>query len=75
VSDHHRHHETNKEVDQLRQDLAAAEKWIRELANTLDDAVYRIRALERDTPGARQAQAELDATLADNAAAGYGPDD
>lgn len=49
---------------------AAAER----LRSQLDDAIKRIRQLEAETPQARQLQAELDATLADNAAAGYGED-
>jgi TATA-binding protein-associated factor Taf7 len=71
---HHRHYETNREIDQLRQDLSAAEKWLRELADDLRDALNRIHVLEDYSPQAQRLQAELDATLADNAAAGYGPD-
>jgi hypothetical protein len=51
----------------LREDLGRAEERIRELEE-------RVSALEKDTPQARQLQRELDLTLADNAAAGYGDD-
>jgi hypothetical protein len=40
----------------------------------VDRLESRISELEQDTPQARRLQAELDATLADNAAAGYGYD-
>ena len=43
---HHRHYDAEREADQLRQDLAAAEKWIRELADELRDALNRIHVLE-----------------------------
>ena len=45
-------------IEGLREDLGRAEE--------------RIAALERQTPDAIRAQRELDETLADNAAAGYG---
>lgn len=48
---------------------------ISKLEERIGELEQRVRELEKDTPYARQMQAELDATLADNAAAGYGPDD
>jgi hypothetical protein len=51
VSDNsHRHHDIESAADQLRQDLTAAEKWIRELADDLRDALNRIHVLEDRTP-------------------------
>jgi hypothetical protein len=41
----------------------------------IDRLERRVRELEEDTPQARRLQAELDATLADNAAAGYGEEE
>ena len=43
-------------------------------ASYLDGLEKRVAALEADTPQARRLQRELDETLADNAAAGYGED-
>jgi len=63
-----------EQVRGLRQDLRVVEERIRQLEDDLRDALNRIHVLEDDTPQARQLQAELDATLADNAAAGYGED-
>lgn len=48
---------------------------IASLQGELSNALERIAALEKQTPSAIRAQRELDETLADNAAAGYGPDD
>jgi phage shock protein A len=59
--------ELRQVVNALSIHLASAEARIASLEQ-------RVRELERDTPQARQLQAELDATLADNAAAGYGED-
>ena len=55
-------------------DHPGLESLVRGLREDLGRAEERIRALEADTPQARQLQSELDATLADNAAAGYGED-
>jgi hypothetical protein len=55
-------------IEALSADLAEAKERIEALDK-------RVRSLEADTPEARQAQHELDVTLADNAAAGFGPAD
>ena len=55
----------------LREDLGAAEERIRELAADLRDAFERIRALEGQTPQARQLQLEADLAAADLADSGY----
>ena len=71
---YHRHYDDESTARGLREDLSRAEERIRQLEDDLRDALNRIHVLEDDTPQARQLQAELDATLADNAAAGYGED-
>ena len=71
---YHRHYDDESTARGLREDLGRAEERIRQLEDDLRDALNRIHVLEDDTPQARQLQAELDATLADNAAAGYGED-
>ena len=71
---HHRHYDLEREDERLQ---VAIREWgaqLGELSRDLEGALGRIRALEGQTPRARQLQAELDATLADNAAAGYGED-
>jgi hypothetical protein len=70
---HHRHYDDESTARGLREDLSRAEERIRELEGDIRDAFERIRALEGQTPQALQLQHELDVTLADNAAAGYGP--
>lgn len=55
-------------TESLSHDLAEAKERIKVLEK-------RVKSLEGDTPQARQMQYELDITLADNAAAGYGPAD
>jgi chromosome segregation ATPase len=65
---YHRHYDDESTVRGLREDLSRAEERTRELED-------RVRALEADTPQARRLQYELDATLADNAAAGYRGDE
>jgi predicted nucleic acid-binding Zn-ribbon protein len=69
---YHRHYDDESTARGLREDLSAAEERIRELSDDLRDAMNRIHVLEDQTPQARQLQRELDLTLADNAAAGYG---
>jgi hypothetical protein len=51
-------------INTLRQD-------VRELRGQLDNAMTRIRALEADTPQARQLQLEADLAAADLAESGY----
>jgi phage shock protein A len=52
--------------------IEAVSLGLAEAEERIDKLERRVRELEQDTPQARQLQAELDATLADNAAAGYG---
>jgi hypothetical protein len=52
-------------INTLRQD-------VRELRGQLDSVMTRIRALEADTPQARQLQLEADLAAADLAESGYG---
>ena len=66
---------------ELRQAIQGLRDGIRELSGELASAwtsigklEERVRELEQDTPQARRLQRELDETLADNAAAGYGED-
>ena len=69
---YHRHYDRARGRG-LREDERREER-IHELEDGLRDALNRIHVLEGEAPQARQLQAELDATLADNAAAGYGED-
>jgi hypothetical protein len=55
---HHRHYDDERELASVRRDL---DNVIRDLR----DALERIRALEADTPQARQLQYEADVALAD----------
>jgi predicted nucleic acid-binding Zn-ribbon protein len=68
---HHRHYDDESTAQGLRQDLSAAEERIRQLEDDLRDALNRIRALEANTPQARQLQLEADQAAADLAASGY----
>jgi hypothetical protein len=61
---HHRHYDDERQLASVRRDL---DHVIRDLR----DALERIRALERDTPQARQLQYEADLAVADLAASGY----
>jgi hypothetical protein len=54
-------------IESLSRELAEAKASIKTLEG-------RVRSLEAGTPEARQAQYELDVTLADNAASGFGED-
>lgn len=60
--------------DYIEGDRADMREGLDRAMERIDKLEQRVRELEQDTPQARQAQAELDATLADNAAAGYGED-
>jgi hypothetical protein len=84
---HHRHYDDESTVQGLREDLSRAEERIRrleeldeldgaldrigELEKGLHGALERIRALEADTPQARQLQLEADLAAADLAESGY----
>jgi len=69
---YHRHYDDESTVRGLREDLAAAEGRIHELADDLRDALNRIHVLEDQTPQARQLQLEADQAAADLAESGYG---
>lgn len=68
MSDHTTHDEIWDYIMDTREELSGALARIMKLEE-------RVRELEKDTPQARRLQREFDETLADNAAAGYGPDD
>jgi len=77
---HHRNYDDESTARGLREDLGRAEGRIRELENVigslrhqLDGALERIRALETDTPQARQLQLEADQAAADLVGSGYDP--
>ena len=69
---HHRHYDDESAVRGLREDLNHAQELIRELEGNLLDAFERIRALEEQTPQARQLKLEADLAAADLASSGYG---
>ena len=49
---HHRHYDDERTADQLRQDLAAAEKWIRELEVRLSELEATVREHQMAVPHA-----------------------
>jgi predicted nucleic acid-binding Zn-ribbon protein len=69
AEEHHRHYDLERDTERLSERLR---EDVRELREDLAKALDRIAALERQTPAALRSQRELDETLADNAAAGYG---
>lgn len=81
ADEHHRHYNLNREDNRLQQELASLREAVSTLSSELSGAwtsigklEERVAGLEADTPHARLLQRELDETLADNAAAGYGED-
>jgi hypothetical protein len=72
---HHRHYDDERAVDELRRELRQLREVLNEYERDLADARARIRALESDTPQARQLQYEADLAAADLAESGYQFDD
>lgn len=68
---HHRHYDDESTAQGLREDLGRAEERIRQLEDDLREVWTRIRALEADTPQARQLQYEAGLAGADLAMSGY----
>jgi hypothetical protein len=69
---HHRHYDLEKEDDRLRDAIREVGDALGELRGELQAALERIRALEGQTPQARQLQLEADQAAADLAGSGYG---
>ena len=86
AEEHHRHYDLERDIEGSKEHEHDAGKIhvgsskgylpdvLTDLENRLQAALDRIAALERQTPAALRSQRELDETLADNAAAGYGQD-
>jgi hypothetical protein len=68
---HHRHYDLEKEDDCLRDAIRELGDALSGLRGELQAALDRIRALEGQTPQARQLQLEADQATADLAESGY----
>jgi hypothetical protein len=68
---HHRHYDLEREDKTLGKETHELREEILRLHSRLDDALERIRALEGQTPQARQLQLEADLAAADLAESGY----
>ena len=68
---HHRHYDLEREDDRLQGAIREFGEALGELRGELQAALERIRALEGDTPQARQLQLEADQAAADLAGSGY----
>ena len=68
---HHRHYDLEREDERLQGLLREIDGQLGQLRRELEGALGRIRALEGQTPQARQLQYEADLAAADLAAAGY----
>jgi division protein CdvB (Snf7/Vps24/ESCRT-III family) len=68
---YHRHYDLEKEDERLQAALREIGVALSELRGELQAALERIRALEADTPQARQLQLEADQAAADLAESGY----
>jgi hypothetical protein len=68
---HHRHYDLENDDEKAQRRITGLQDEINGLRRQLDDALDRIRALEADTPQARQLQLEADLAAADLAESGY----
>ena len=68
---HHRHYDLEREDKTPGKETHELREEILRLHSRLDDALERIRALEGQTPQARQLQLEADLEAADLAESGY----
>ncbi len=67
---HHRHYDPENDGEKAQRRITALQDEVDGLRGQLADALERIRALEGQTPQARQLQLEADQAAADLAAAG-----
>lgn len=69
---HHGHHDLDREVKELRDQVRTLRATMIEFGLELSEAQGRIHQLEQQTPQARQLQYEADQAAADLAESGYG---
>jgi predicted RNase H-like nuclease (RuvC/YqgF family) len=70
ASEHHRHYDLENDDEKAQRRITGLQDEIDGLRRQLEDALDRIRALEADTPQARQLQFEADQAAADLAESG-----
>ncbi len=71
AEEQHRHYDLEHDDKAAEREIQGFREDVRDLRAQLADALDRLRALEADTPQARQLQLEADQAAADLASSGY----